>query len=129
MEGCVFGEDEDGEPLLLECYGEGRPRRPPPLVVRASEKPYVTVHDYLSAVHPCLLGLRGEILAAMNVNDTPLPPATKMTVNHSAVGCLSIMEEERWFGHQRSGRFLHEYFSAEARYPAVRDTRPQGSEG
>lgn len=128
MEGCVFGEAEDGDPLLLECYGDERPRPPPLLVVRASDTPYVTVHDYLFAVHLWLLGLRGQILAAMNVNDTPLPPATKLMVNHSAVGCLSIMEE-RWIGHQRSGRFLHEYYGAEARYPAVRDTRPQGSEG
>lgn len=52
-EGCVFGEDSDGDPLLLECYGEDRPRPPPPVVVRASEKPYVTVPDYLTAVHPC----------------------------------------------------------------------------
>ena len=107
MEGCIFGEDEDGESLLLECYGEKRPKPPLSSVVMASEKPYVTVHDYLSVVHPWLLGLRGEIFTAMNVGDEPLPENTKLMVNHDAAYSLSIMEEEMWFGYKRSGRFLH----------------------
>lgn len=29
IEGCVFGEDSGGNPLLLECHGKERPRPPP----------------------------------------------------------------------------------------------------
>lgn len=73
MERCVFfGKDEDGEPLLLECYSEKKPRPPLWLVARESKKAYAMVHDYLSAVHLWLLGLRGEIIAATNAGYEPL---------------------------------------------------------
>lgn len=49
-------------------------------------------------------------------------------MSHDAVYSLSIMKES-WFGHQTSELFLHEYFGAEARYPAVWDTQAQNREG
>ncbi|PVH74013.1 hypothetical protein DL98DRAFT_605839 [Cadophora sp. DSE1049] len=51
-------------------------------------EPYVTVHDFVTAVHPWLVELRGDILAAMKVWEgsdepmgTPLPNDTDLLVN------------------------------------------------
>ena len=83
-EGVVWGEledydedlDEEGEGddetlHLLMCCSEKRPRKK---AVNITVKPatgggkgFVTVHDYLSTVHLWLLGLRGDILAAMHM--------------------------------------------------------------
>jgi hypothetical protein len=64
-------DDEDMEP----------PPGPTLRVTSSSEKGYVTIHDYLSAIHPWLLGLRENILWARNCGGgSPLPPETKLTV-------------------------------------------------
>ena len=106
METAIFSEeDEEGNDELLECCGDGRPPTAPELVVRASDKPYVTIHDYVSAVHPWLMGLRDNILQALNVMDgpAPLPSDTHLMVNWDAPYDLTMMEAERWLQHQRSG--------------------------
>lgn len=55
--GCVFGDR--GE--LLECCGESRPAPDAPVIVAASTKPYVTVHDYISTLHPILMRFRDHL--------------------------------------------------------------------
>lgn len=68
--------DEDGDNVVIEFCGDKRPRAAPELVVKASDKPYVTIHDYVSAVHPWLLGLHNDIFLVKNVFNglVPLPP-------------------------------------------------------
>lgn len=102
---AVYGEDEDGYDVLLECCDEKRPPEPPKLVVKASDKPYVTIHDYVSAVHPWLLGLRDNILQAMNAIEgpKPLPSHTQLMVTYGPPDSLSMMERGQWMDHQRGG--------------------------
>lgn len=56
------GFDETDEP-------EGEPPEFGPLVVIASNGEYVTVNDYVTAVHPWLMGHREQILKARNVEE------------------------------------------------------------
>jgi hypothetical protein len=107
--GCVYrkiyddeedeneGYEEEEGLKLIRCCDTERPKETLPLEVRASTQPYVTVHDYVTTVHPWLLGLRQDILQAMNVwEDKPLPEDTKLMVNFNALHDLTIMEEQRW---------------------------------
>ncbi|KAI7775117.1 LysM domain-containing protein [Diaporthe eres] len=60
-------EDSSDTEFLIRCCGEDRPlrKRGQKLVVTPAASGYfVTVHDYVSAVHPWLMGLRSEILLA-----------------------------------------------------------------
>ncbi|KAL8366066.1 hypothetical protein RB595_004716 [Gaeumannomyces hyphopodioides] len=62
-------EDSDTE-FLIRCCGQDRPlgKRGQKLVVTpAAGGHFVTVHDYVSAVHPWLMGLRANILLAKTV--------------------------------------------------------------
>lgn len=66
-EECDFSDD-DGKPVqLTKCCGERRPAELIPLTVHASTKPFVTVHDYLTAVHPWLRAKRPELLRAISI--------------------------------------------------------------
>lgn len=112
---CVFGrlgadgpggaedDDGDGEVELLRCCGTDLPREIPPLLVEAAQGPYVTVHDYVIAVHPWLLGLRGNILWALNdiTEDKPLPDETDLAVTMYGADSLKIMKESEWFSDAR----------------------------
>lgn len=110
---CVFGrsgadgpegaEDGDGELELLRCCGTELPRDIPPLLVEATQGPYVTVHDYVTAVHPWLLGLRENILWALNdiVEDKPLPAETDLAVRIYSPDRLKINKEDEWFSDVR----------------------------
>lgn len=91
------GNEEEEGLKLIQCCETERPKETLPLEVRASTQPYVTVHDYVTAVHPWLLSLRQDILWAMNVwEDKPLPADTKLMVNNDGLDSLMIMEEQRW---------------------------------
>jgi hypothetical protein len=83
-------EDPGENPKLMRCCGTDRPQPTPPLVVQASSstEPFVTIHDYVSAVHPWLMGLREKLQAAMNLLDSegripvgPLPEDTLLLVD------------------------------------------------
>ncbi|KAL0934975.1 uncharacterized protein CTRU02_209566 [Colletotrichum truncatum] len=72
------GFDEDVQPAP-----DDKPPTFEPLVVTASSGDFVTVHDFVSAVHPWLTARRDLILRAKNVyNDTYLPgPNEKLIVS------------------------------------------------
>ncbi|KAF5126076.1 hypothetical protein E5D57_010771 [Metarhizium anisopliae] len=61
-DGCGFGpsDDEDDPGHLLECCDEQRPQAPRPLEC-------VTVHDYVSVVHPWSMSHFDVISSAANV--------------------------------------------------------------
>ncbi|RFU75895.1 hypothetical protein TARUN_6357 [Trichoderma arundinaceum] len=95
-------ELEDEERELLRCCGTERPPNSEPIVVPASGKPYVTIHDYVTAVHPWLMNKRNDILWAMNVWDcAPLPAETKLMVNCNGPASLMIDKEETWIARTR----------------------------
>lgn len=91
-------EDDEAEPDLLRCCDTDRPTRAPRLVVKPSDtsKGYVTVHDYISAVHPWLMGLREDIIQADNIWEDRKPESYKqLVVNYNGLSTLMILDEER----------------------------------
>lgn len=91
-------EKEHG--TLLRCCGEDRPfNMNQSLMVKAAGD-FVTVHDYVSVVHPWLIGLRQQILrAAGNLEELePLPQDTKLMVDYvwASPHLLNVSEEEQW---------------------------------
>ncbi|KAE9362847.1 hypothetical protein N431DRAFT_551065 [Stipitochalara longipes BDJ] len=95
-------EDEDGPVHLLKCCGTDRPRgKAAKLVIKpdASERTFVTIHDYVSAVHPWLMERREDILGAIGLvwnDEEPLPSDTKLMVDCRNPDNLTITGEEEW---------------------------------
>ncbi|WQF84081.1 hypothetical protein CDEST_09095 [Colletotrichum destructivum] len=84
-------EDEEGSMHLL---GEAVS-----VVVKPTVAPFVTIHDYVSVVHPWLLSSREDLLATMaamaeGLYNKPLPAETKLMVNikdpHLLVMCEQV---------------------------------------
>ncbi|KAJ0336589.1 hypothetical protein COL922a_007798 [Colletotrichum nupharicola] len=90
------GDDEDGEmELLLRCDTD-RPKKAQPLVINASDT-YVTVHDYLSALHPWLMGLREDVVRADNVWEDKAPvDYRKLVVDFILPNSLKIVDETQF---------------------------------
>ncbi|QPH06532.1 hypothetical protein C2857_005064 [Epichloe festucae Fl1] len=95
---CVFApSDDEGPGELLECCGEQRPKVPPPVVVTASNKEYITVHDYVSTVHSYLMEHFEDISAAENVWEGGVPPAgQKLVVSYDSLQLLMIIDESMY---------------------------------
>ncbi|KAI4593888.1 hypothetical protein KJ359_008931 [Pestalotiopsis sp. 9143b] len=67
-------DDETGRKLMRCCDEDRSSAQAPSIVVRSSGKPYVTIHDYVTAVHDWLQTHRDDILRAKVVNeDGPVP--------------------------------------------------------
>lgn len=63
------------------------------------EKGFAIVHDYLTLVHPWLMGLKGEILAAIGTlegEDELLGKETELMVNWNALESLIIEKRAEW---------------------------------
>jgi hypothetical protein len=93
-------EDEKDDVHLLQCCGELRPRKKNVCVVvqaAADGEGFITVHDYLSVVHPWLMTLRNDILGAMSsAMSVTLSPATELMVNCNALDDLMIELKVDW---------------------------------
>ncbi|KAK8052254.1 hypothetical protein PG993_003639 [Apiospora rasikravindrae] len=118
---CVFGRlpadyegdegDPDSEEELLRCCDTDRPTGKWRLTVQPAdtEAGFVTVHDYLSAVHPWLMSLRGQIVQADNVWDSHPPEYyDKIMVEHVGPDLLMIADEQCYVGGERSGGPYHQ---------------------
>jgi hypothetical protein len=60
---------------------------------------FVTVHDYVTVVHPWLMGLRSGILGALgtlNGEDAPLPAETELMVSCNALDDLMMHTRADW---------------------------------
>ncbi len=69
--------------MLLRCCNTQRPKPLPPLVVTASTQPFVTVHDYVTAVHPWLLEQKADILASKRLYaPVKLPDDTMLDIDY-----------------------------------------------
>ncbi|CAG7563471.1 unnamed protein product [Fusarium equiseti] len=84
-------ERRGGKKTLIECYGEHRPAGHVLLLVNASSQPLITVHDYVTAVHPWSLNLRHEILA---VTGEDRDADSKLVLNYGALDSLMITTED-----------------------------------
>ncbi|KAH8698047.1 hypothetical protein GQ44DRAFT_633501 [Phaeosphaeriaceae sp. PMI808] len=91
--------DEEGPEHLLRCCHGDRPRKTKvSLTVNATEG-FLTIHDYVSAVHPWLMGLYEKILQASGdlQDNVPLPSDTRLMItSYSSPDLLVTVEEERW---------------------------------
>jgi hypothetical protein len=99
-------EDEEGPEHLLVCCETQRPRGKAARVVvkpsSSSGNEFVTLHDYLSTVHPWLMSLREDILGAMGVlDDKALPAETKIMVDYTAPESLKMYSEAEWIRMKR----------------------------
>ncbi|KAK8033566.1 hypothetical protein PG991_002964 [Apiospora marii] len=110
-ESDVDSDDEEDQGELLRCCEEDRPTTKWKLTVTPSTDPaagggcFVTVHDYVSAVHPWLMGLRGEIARADNVWDgNPPEYYDRMFVEHQAPDQLMTTNEASYISGPRAGR-------------------------
>ncbi|KAK4246222.1 hypothetical protein C7999DRAFT_33355 [Corynascus novoguineensis] len=91
-----YPNDPDGS-----CAVGERPRdKDARLEVKAAGE-FLTIHDYVSAVHPWLMGLRGDLLAALALTaagqDDPLPPETKLMAAWGTPNKIVVVREQDWF--------------------------------
>jgi hypothetical protein len=121
-----YDEEEDeegegeGEEHLLLCCGEKRPRRKAVSVVvkPAASHGFVTIHDYLSTVHPWLMSLWEDILGAigmyegvmcdMNGDRVPIVPLSgaDLMVSYDAPERLMMCNKPIWIKQTRNPRQL-----------------------
>ncbi|KAK1778529.1 hypothetical protein QBC45DRAFT_376655 [Copromyces sp. CBS 386.78] len=97
--------EDSGEEFLIKCCGEDRPLRnpDPKLVVTASSEDFVTVRDFVSAVHPWLMSLRGDIFKAKIVSrqmpyygDSPEKDTWMVDLRLHCSNPLEIDEKREW---------------------------------
>ena len=98
-------EDEEGPEHLLKCCGTKRPRGKAHILVvkpTVSGNNFITIHDYLSAVHPWLMSLREDILWAKGLaDDAPLPVNTILMVDLVSPAMLMISKAAEWIDQTR----------------------------
>ncbi|KAF7550224.1 hypothetical protein G7Z17_g5854 [Cylindrodendrum hubeiense] len=95
---CVY-EPFRGRTILARCCGENRPKNLAPLEVQALHTPYVTIHDYVTTLHPVLMGLRQNALSILGMwEGGSLPEETKLVVEVDPLMAnkLWIKEEHEW---------------------------------
>jgi hypothetical protein len=115
-------EDEEGEGdgaaggHLLTCCGEERPRGKAVsvMVEAAASHGFVTVHDYVSTVHPWLMSMREDILAAIRMHEgvvcdvngvsVPIAPSSgaDLMVNYDAPARLMMCNKPIWIKQTRN---------------------------
>jgi hypothetical protein len=92
-------EDEEGPEHLVRCCGQDRPRGADIMLTLTASGPFITVHDYVSAVHPWLMSLREKILQASGdlEKNIALPVDTALMVtSYTAPGSVVTVDEDRW---------------------------------
>lgn len=102
---AVDEEDLDAEEYeLAKCCDEYVPTSWGPIVVRASGKSYVTIHDLLTTVHPWLMARREEVLSCLGQSngDPPMPMETRLVVDYDLPNRLEIEVEHNWLRNKRS---------------------------
>jgi hypothetical protein len=93
-------DDETFDPKIyvLECCGQKRPWSYDTYLQVAAQGEFLTVHEYVSAVHPWLMAMRDTLLDALGkTNYQPKwPPETKLAVVDLGPGPLRIDHEDGW---------------------------------
>ncbi|KAI1199803.1 hypothetical protein F5X97DRAFT_322057 [Nemania serpens] len=93
---CDKSLSEERPLHLLECCNTPRPRRKiPSIIVKPSPgNDFVTIHDYLSTIHPFLLALREDIPDIMyEWNQGHPTPETKLWIDHGGLTQLWVSFE------------------------------------
>lgn len=90
--------DEEGPTHLLRCCNGDRPRKTRVSLVVNATGDFLTIHDYVSAVHPWLVSMRQNLLRAAGdlLDNEPLPMATKLVVSCLGPNDIMVMEDAEW---------------------------------
>ncbi|OIW29558.1 hypothetical protein CONLIGDRAFT_680401 [Coniochaeta ligniaria NRRL 30616] len=120
-------DDEDEDDWPSECCGDHADTK---LVVKATGE-YVTVHDYVSAVHPWLLRKHDELLEALAVlDDEPrisLPAGEHLMVTSVGPDILSVGTKEDWLRDKAKDVYLRfAQFVADSEYVELRNDDDYG---
>ncbi|OIW26712.1 hypothetical protein CONLIGDRAFT_683667 [Coniochaeta ligniaria NRRL 30616] len=83
---------------LQECNGQKRPRAKETQLVVTTSGAFLTVHEYVSAVHPWLMDMRETLLDVLGKvqGNKPWPTETKLVVVDFGSGPLGIGDEKQW---------------------------------
>lgn len=113
-------EKETGR-YLEACCGTERPvNKGTKLLVKATGD-FLTIHDFLSVVHPYLMARRGDIVATMREEQyrtTPVPAETELFVSltYSNPHFLLVSDEAEWLKeHEKPGRRIVQDPATQAR--------------
>lgn len=123
-------ETLDAPMYVLECCLQERPWSRDTKLEVASAGAFVTIHEYVSAVHPWLMGMRNTLLDVLGktVCQPPWPAETKLAVLYLGPGPLRIGHEDRWaYWHKRppGPGNLVAYPSGEERARQVEERAPK----
>jgi hypothetical protein len=92
--------DESFDPniFVLECCGQKRPWSYNTYLQVVAQGKFLTVHEYISAVHPWLMAMRDTLLDARGKMDyqPKWPPETKLAVVNLGPGPLYVDHEDKW---------------------------------
>ncbi|KAK4247344.1 hypothetical protein C7999DRAFT_32219 [Corynascus novoguineensis] len=115
-------------PVVVRCCGSDRPDQPS-ITVRApvtsgEQRPFVSIHDYITTVHPWLLSLESDIRAKMppphprafDVYVRPLPMLDKLFIWNTKSASW-LMMGERW---KSAARYAAKLAAEEAEKEALR---------
>ncbi|KAH6845711.1 hypothetical protein B0I37DRAFT_191175 [Chaetomium sp. MPI-CAGE-AT-0009] len=93
-------DDETLDPgiFVLECCGQKRPWAYNTYLQVATQGEFLTVHEYISAVHPWLMAMRDTLLYALGQMDgqRTWSPETKLAVLYLGPAPLRIDHEDKW---------------------------------
>ncbi|KAF0330905.1 hypothetical protein GQ607_001774 [Colletotrichum asianum] len=111
-------ENDDGdEGELLRCCDTDRPKQALSLVIEASNMEYITIHAYVSALHPWLMRLRQDITRADNMLGDRKPEEYEhLVVDVTNPQYLSIIDEKRFLGYRYTGPSVQMSMSQEHAY-------------
>ncbi|KAK4033537.1 hypothetical protein C8A01DRAFT_49915 [Parachaetomium inaequale] len=93
---CPGDETFDLNIYLLECCGQKRPWAYDTQLQVTAQGEFLTVHEYVSAVHPWLMAMRDTLLDVLDKMDGIPPPETKLAVLYLGPGPLRIGHEDKW---------------------------------
>jgi hypothetical protein len=90
--------DEEDEVHLLRCCRADRPRKKGETLLVKATGAFLTIHDYLSVVHPWLLGRREDIFGAEGdlMKNEPLAANTKLMISYGLPDQVNFNTEEDW---------------------------------
>jgi hypothetical protein len=90
--------DEEDEAHLLRCCCADRPRKKGETLLVKATGAFLTIHDYLSVVHPWLLRRREDILGAEGdlMKNEPLAASTKLMISYGLPDQVNFETFENW---------------------------------
>lgn len=97
---------------LQACCGTERPVYEQTKLLVEATGDFVTIHDFISVVHPYLMARRGEIVAAMREEQyrgSPVPAETDMMVTLTTPTSLYVTDQSEWLEyHQKPRKVVHD---------------------